>query len=125
MKAIRYPEQDFIIWGDGKQTRSFLYIDDCIEGVFRLIESDYQRPVNIGSDRLVTIDELADIVIKISAKNIVVKHDLSKPQGVRGRNADLTLVRKEVGWEPKFSLEEGLRRTYEWAIKRIDELINI
>jgi nucleoside-diphosphate-sugar epimerase len=125
MKAIRYPEQDFIIWGDGKQTRSFLYIEDCVEGVFRLIESDYQRPVNIGSDRLVTIDELADIVIKISAKNIVIKHDLSKPQGVRGRNADLTLVRKEVGWEPKFSLEEGLRRTYEWAIKRIDELINI
>jgi len=125
MKALRYPEQDFIIWGDGKQTRSFLYIDDCIEGVLKLIESNYQKPVNIGSDRLVTIDELAQIVIKISGKNITVKHDLSKPQGVRGRNADLTLVRKEVGWEPKISLEEGLRRTYDWAKVRVDELINI
>jgi GDP-D-mannose 3',5'-epimerase len=125
MKALRYPEQDFIIWGDGKQTRSFLYIDDCIEGVLKLMESNYQKPVNIGSDRLVTIDELAQIVIKISGKNIIVKHDLSKPQGVRGRNADITLVRKEIGWEPKVSLEEGLRRTYDWAKVRSDELINI
>jgi nucleoside-diphosphate-sugar epimerase len=125
LKALRYPEQDFVIWGDGKQTRSFLYIDDCIEGVLKLIESKYQKPVNIGSDRLVTIDELARIVIKISGKDITIKHDLSKPQGVRGRNADLTLVRKEVGWEPKISLEEGLKRTYEWAKARIDELINI
>ncbi|MCJ7654053.1 MAG: SDR family NAD(P)-dependent oxidoreductase [Dehalococcoidia bacterium] len=125
LKALRYPEQDFIIWGDGKQTRSFLYIDDCVDGVLKLMESNYLKPVNIGSDRLVTIDELAQIVIKISGKNITIKHDLSKPQGVRGRNADITLVRKEVGWEPKVSLEEGLRRTYEWAKVRIDELINI
>jgi len=125
LKALRYPEQDFIIWGDGKQTRSFLYIDDCVEGVLKLMESNYLKPVNIGSDRLVTIDQLAQIVIKISGKNITIKHDLSKPQGVRGRNADITLVRKEVGWEPKVSLEEGLRRTYEWAKVRIDELINI
>ena len=125
LKALRYPEQDFIIWGDGKQTRSFLYIDDCVEGVLKLMESNYLKPVNIGSDRLVTIDELAKIVIKISGKTITIKHDLSKPQGVRGRNADITLVRKEIGWEPKVSLEEGLRRTYEWAKVRIDELINI
>jgi nucleoside-diphosphate-sugar epimerase len=125
LKALRYPEQDFIIWGDGKQTRSFLYIDDCVEGVLKLMESNYLKPVNIGSDRLVTIDQLAQIVIKISGKNITIKHDLSKPQGVRGRNADIALVRKEVGWEPKVSLEEGLRRTYEWAKVRIDELINI
>lgn len=125
LKALRYPEQDFIIWGDGKQTRSFLYIDDCVEGVLKLMESNYLKPVNIGSDRLVTIDQLAQIVIKISGKNITIKHDLSKPQGVRGRNADITLVRKEVGWEPKVSLEEGLRRTYEWAKVRIAELINI
>ena len=125
MKALRYPEQDFVIWGDGKQTRSFLYIDDCIEGVLKLMESNYLKPVNIGSDRLVTIDELAQIVIGISGKNITVKHDLSKPQGVRGRNADITLVRKEVGWEPKTSLEEGMRRTYEWAKERLTELENI
>jgi nucleoside-diphosphate-sugar epimerase len=125
LKALRYPEQDFIIWGDGKQTRSFLYIDDCVEGVLKLMESNYLKPVNIGSDRLVTIDQLAQIVIKISGKNITIRHELSKPQGVRGRNADITLVRKEVGWEPKVSLEEGLRRTYEWAKVRIDKLINI
>jgi nucleoside-diphosphate-sugar epimerase len=125
MKALRYPEQEFVIWGDGKQTRSFLYIDDCIAGVLKLMESNYLKPVNIGSDRLVTIDELAQIVIRLSGKNITIKHDLSKPQGVRGRNADITLVRKEVGWEPKISLEEGMRRTYEWAKVRINELINV
>ena len=125
MKALRYPEQEFVIWGDGKQTRSFLYIDDCIAGVLKLMESNYLKPVNIGSDRLVTIDELAQIVIGLSGKKITVKHDLSKPQGVRGRNADITLVRKEVGWEPKISLEEGMRRTYEWAKVRLKELENI
>ncbi len=125
MKALRYPGEEFVIWGDGKQTRSFLYIDDCVEGVLKLMESNYTKPVNIGSDRLVTIDELARIVIDISGKKIIVKHDLSKPQGVRGRNADITLVKKEVGWEPKVSLEEGLRSTYNWAKARMDELLNV
>lgn len=125
LKALRYPEQEFVLWGDGKQTRSFLYIDDCVGGVLKLMDSNYMKPVNIGSDRLVTIDELAQIIIKISGKNIEVKHDLSKPQGVRGRNADITLVKKEVGWEPKVSLEEGLKRTYEWASKRMNELENV
>jgi nucleoside-diphosphate-sugar epimerase len=125
MKALRYPEQNFVIWGDGKQTRSFLYIDDCVAGVLKLMESDYLKPVNIGSDRLVTIDELSQIIIKISGKKITIEHDLSKPQGVRGRNADITLVKKEVGWEPKVSLEEGLKRTYDWAKVRMNELVNI
>jgi len=125
MKALKYPQQDYVIWGDGKQTRSFLYIDDCIEGVLRLMESDYTKPVNIGSDRLVTIDELAEITIKISGKKVEIKHDLSKPQGVRGRNADLTLVKKVLGWEPRVSLEEGLKRTYDWAQGRFAELENI
>ncbi|MCD6232360.1 NAD-dependent epimerase/dehydratase family protein [Candidatus Aerophobetes bacterium] len=102
------------IWGDGKQTRSFCYIDDCVRGTIMLMESDYDKPLNIGSDRLVTIDELADIIIKISGKKIDKKHDTSKPQGVRGRNADLTLVKKILGWEPKISLEEGLKKTYRW-----------
>ena len=125
LKALKYPEQDFVVWGDGKQTRSFLYIDDCVEGVLALMEGDYKEPVNIGSDRLVTIDELAKIIIKLSGKEIKIKHDLSKPQGVRGRNADLTLVKRVVGWKPKTSLEEGLRRTYEWARDRVAELENI
>ncbi len=107
-----------IIWGDGKQTRSFCYIDDAVRGTVMLMESDYDRPMNIGSERLVTIDELADIVIKISGKKITKKYDSSAPQGVRGRNADITLARKVVSWEPKVSLEEGLRKTYKWIEKQ-------
>jgi len=78
------------------------------------MESDYDRPINIGSDKLVTIDELADIIIKIPRKKITKKYDLSAPQGVRGRNADITLARKVLGWEPEVSLEEGLAKTYRW-----------
>ncbi|HDI78928.1 MAG TPA: NAD-dependent epimerase/dehydratase family protein [Desulfobacteraceae bacterium] len=107
------------IWGDGKQTRSYCYIDDCVRGTIMLMESDYDKPLNIGSDRLVTIDELADIVINISGKKITKRYNLNAPQGVRGRNADLTLVKKILGWEPQISLEEGLRRTYEW----IEEMV--
>jgi len=125
MKAIKYPEQDYVVWGDGKQTRSFLYIDDCIEAVLRLMDSDYTGSINIGSDQMVTIDELAEMTIKISGKKIEIKHDLSKPQGVRGRNADLTLVKKVLNWEPRVSLEEGLKSTYDWAKDRFAELENI
>jgi len=107
------------IWGDGKQTRSYCYIDDCVRGTIMLMESDYDKPLNIGSDRLVTIDELADIVINISGKKITKRYNLNAPQGVRGRNADLTLVKKVLGWEPQISLEEGLRRTYQW----IEEMV--
>ena len=107
------------IWGDGKQTRSYCYIDDCVRGTIMLMESDYDKPLNIGSDRLVTIDELADIVIKVSGKKITKRYNLNAPQGVRGRNADLTLVKKVLGWEPQISLEEGLRRTYQW----IEEMV--
>jgi len=102
------------IWGDGKATRSFCYVDDCIRGTVMLMESDYDKPLNIGSDRLVSVDSLADIIIKISAKKIVKSHDLRAPEGVKGRNADLSLVKKVLGWEPRTSLEEGLERTYHW-----------
>jgi nucleoside-diphosphate-sugar epimerase len=102
------------IWGDGKQTRSYCYIDDAVRGTVMLMESDRDKPINIGSERLVTIDELADIIIEISGKKIAKLYDLSAPQGVRGRNADISLARKALGWEPKVSLEEGLRRTYKW-----------
>ena len=103
-----------MIWGDGKQTRSYCYIDDCVKGTVLLMESDYDKPINIGSERLVTIDQLADMIIKISGKAVNKKYDLSAPQGVRGRNADITLARKILGWEPKITLEEGLARTYKW-----------
>jgi nucleoside-diphosphate-sugar epimerase len=102
------------IWGDGKQTRSFCYRDDAVKGTIMLMESDYNKPINIGSERLITIDELADMIIKISGKTITKEYDLTAPQGVRGRNADISLLRKVLGWEPKVSLEEGLAKTYKW-----------
>ncbi len=107
------------IWGDGKQTRSYCYIEDCLEGTISLMESDYNQPLNIGSDKLVTINELADIVIKISGKRITKKYDLNAPQGVRGRNADLILVKKVLGWKPEVSLEEGLKDTYDWINEHV------
>lgn len=108
------------IWGDGKQTRSYCYIDDAVEATILLMESDYSKPINIGSDRLVSIDELADIIIRISGKEITKTYNLNAPQGVRGRNADLTLARKVLNWQPKTSLEEGLAKTYKW----IEEQVN-
>jgi len=105
---------EITVWGDGKQTRSYCYIDDCVRGTVMLMESDYDKPMNIGSERLVTIDELADMIIKVSGKKITKKYDLSAPQGVRGRNADINLARKVLKWEPKVSLEEGLAKTYRW-----------
>ena len=109
------------IWGDGKATRSFCYIDDCVKGTVALMDSDYDKPLNIGSDRMVSVDELADIIIKISGKKITKTYDLSAPEGVKGRNADLTLVKEVLGWEPKVSLEDGLARTYEWISKRVNK----
>ena len=106
------------LWSDGKQTRSYCYIDDCIRGTIALMESDYDKPINIGSERLVTINDLADIIIKISGKKITKEYDLSAPQGVRGRNADISLARKVLGWAPKVSLEEGLTKTYRWIAKQ-------
>jgi len=105
---------EITIWGDGKQTRSYCYIDDCVRGTVMLMESDYDKPMNIGSERLVTIDQLADIITKASGKKITRKYDLTAPQGVRGRNADISLARKVLKWEPKVSLEEGLAKTYKW-----------
>jgi len=102
------------IWGDGKQTRSYCYVDDCVEGTIMLMESAYDKPLNIGSDRLVTINELADIIIKISGKKISKKYNLGAPQGVRGRNAELSLLKEVLHWTPKVSLEEGLKKTYQW-----------
>jgi nucleoside-diphosphate-sugar epimerase len=102
------------VWGDGKQTRSYCYIDDAIRGTVLLMESDYDKPINIGSDRLVTIDELVDMIIKIPGKTIIKKYDLLAPQGVRGRNADIQLAKKILGWEPIVSLEDGLANTYKW-----------
>ena len=107
------------IWGDGKQTRSYCYIDDAVEGTIRLMESDYDKPINIGSDRLISINDLADMAIKFSGKKIAKTYNLSAPQGVRGRNADLTLVKNVLNWEPKVSLEDGMAKTYKWIQQQI------
>ncbi len=111
------------IWGDGKQTRSYCYITDCLEGFYRLMQSDYRYPLNIGSDRMVSINELADIIIKISGKKLSKTYDLSKPQGVRGRNSDNTLCKKVLNWQPKIELEEGLKHTYEWIESQVKTLV--
>ncbi len=102
------------IWGDGKQTRSFTYIDDTIDGIFRLMESDVHEPINLGSSQLVTINGLVDMVEDIAGVKLERNYDLTKPQGVRGRNSDNTLILEKLGWEPSTTLETGLAATYEW-----------
>jgi nucleoside-diphosphate-sugar epimerase len=101
------------IWGDGEQTRSFCYIDDCVEGLHRLMRSEHREPLNIGQDRMVSINELADIIAAIAGIDVAKRH-VPGPQGVRGRNSDNTLLRLVLEWEPHVSLEEGLARTYDW-----------
>ena len=106
------------IWGDGKQTRSFCYIDDCITGIYKLMMSEFSEPLNIGQDRMVTIDKLVDIVSEaagIKVKKVYIKG----PQGVRGRNSDNSKLKKVLGWVPEISLEEGLRRTYQWIEEQV------
>jgi nucleoside-diphosphate-sugar epimerase len=102
------------IWGDGEQTRSFMYIEDCVEGLLRIMASDFDKPLNLGTDRLISINGLVDLVADIAGKKLVRQHDLSKPQGVRGRNSDNSLLRKVLGWEPSISLEQGLAVNYAW-----------
>jgi nucleoside-diphosphate-sugar epimerase len=107
------------VWGDGEQTRSYLYIDDCVEGVYRLMHSDYRQPLNLGTDRSVSINTLVDIVAAIAGKTVVKKHDRTKPQGVRGRNSDNRRMYAVLGREPAVSLEEGLTRTYGWIEEQL------
>jgi nucleoside-diphosphate-sugar epimerase len=107
------------IWGDGKQTRSFMYVDDCVEGVLRLMESDFSNPLNLGRDDLITIDSLYDLAFKISGKSLSKNYDLTKPQGVRGRNSDNTLIRSVLSWEPSISIEVGMAKTYNWISDRV------
>ncbi len=109
------------IWGDGKQTRSYCYIDDAVRATSMLMESDYDKPLNIGSDRLVSVNEVCELIISESGKAITREYDLSAPQGVRGRNADLTLATKILGWRPHISLEEGIGRTYTWIMSQLEK----
>ena len=106
------------IWGDGEQTRSFCYIDDCVEGIYRLMRSAHRDPLNLGTDRMVTINELAGIIAEIAGKRIAIRH-VDGPQGVRGRNSDNARLRQVLGWEPGVDLEEGLAPTYQWIAAQV------
>lgn len=109
------------VWGDGLQTRSYCYVDDCVEGIYRLMRSDYPHPLNLGQDRLISVNDLVDMVAKIAGKRVKKLHDLTKPQGVRGRNSDNTRLRQVLGWEPQLSLEEGMAQTYAWIRQQLIE----
>lgn len=119
--AMAQDEDKIEVWGDGNQTRSYCYIDDCLEGIYKLMTSDIRRPINIGSTQLVSINELIDIVAKTAGKRIKKQYDLTKPQGVRGRNSDNTQIKQLLHWEPSIKLEEGLKETYEWINKQVAE----
>jgi GDP-D-mannose 3', 5'-epimerase len=106
------------MWGDGKQTRSFLYIEECLEGVTRLMQSDFTGPLNIGSEEMVTINQLAQMVMNIAGKTIGVKH-INGPLGVRGRNSDNRLIEAQLGWKPTLPLREGLEFTYRWIDEQV------
>ena len=108
------------IWGDGKQTRTFMYIDDCIEGILAIMASDYSSPINLGTDHLVTIDELVDITCWVAGKKLTKVHKLDAPQGVRGRSSNNDLIKRVLDWEPNTPLETGLKQTYKW----IEEQLN-
>ncbi len=109
------------IWGDGKQTRSFLYIDDCLDAVQKLMNSDFTGPVNIGSEEMVTINQLAKYVSDIAGKKISIKHT-NGPLGVRGRNSDNNLIREKLNWQPKLNLKQGLEKTYKWISEQVNTL---
>jgi GDP-D-mannose 3',5'-epimerase len=118
-KVAQAPEQGEIeIWGDGNQTRSFLYIDECLEGSIKLMRSDFTGPVNIGSEEMVTINQLADMITSIAEKNLTKKH-IPGPLGVRGRNSDNRLIFEKLGWKPSLPLEDGLKITYAWIEKQV------
>ena len=130
-KVCEAPEDGNIeVWGDGKQTRSFLYVDECVEAVIRLMKSDFIGPVNIGSEEMVTINELAEIAIKISAKNVRIhnldgqefidKYGYECPTGVRGRNSENSLYREKVGWEVSLPLADGMKKTFHWINRQVN-----
>lgn len=112
--ALALEGDDIEIWGDGRQTRSFMYVDDCVEGLIRIMASEYRDALNLGTEELVTINKLVDLVCEVADKRLVKRHNLQGPQGVRGRNSDNSRLLQVLGWEPSILLREGLGRTYPW-----------
>src|SRR5271157_3681895 len=119
--ALVPDDGDIEIWGDGLQTRSFMFISDCVDGLLRLMASDYREPLNLGTEELVTVDQLVDMVCEIAGKELIKRHDLTKPQGVRGRNSDNSRLRTVLGWEPQTRLRDGLAITYQWIEQELEK----
>jgi len=119
--ALAHDGGEIEVWGDGEQTRSFMHVDDCVEGLVRLMASDHREALNLGTDQLVTVNQLVDMVCGIAGKRLRKCHDLSKPQGVRGRNSDNNRLRRVLGWEPSIPLERGLEVTYRWIESQVRE----
>lgn len=115
-------DHEILIWGDGRQTRSFMYIDDCVKGTQMIMHSDIREPINLGSDELVTINELVDIIEEIAGIELERTYDTTKPKGVNGRNSDNARIREHLGWEPEIRLREGMERTYEWIEEQLLEV---
>jgi GDP-D-mannose 3', 5'-epimerase len=120
-EAVLSGRHEIEIWGDGKQTRSFMYIDDCIDGTLKIMDGDIEEPINLGSSELVSIDQLVDIVEDIAGIELERQYDLSAPTGVRGRNSDNTMILDRLGWEPSLPLATGLERTYGWIYEELTE----
>ncbi|MBC8401393.1 MAG: NAD-dependent epimerase/dehydratase family protein, partial [Candidatus Marinimicrobia bacterium] len=114
IEAELYDKKDIVIWGNGEQTRSFMYIDDCIKGIFDIMYSDIEEPINLGSNEMISINQLVDIVEDIAGIELQRKYDLDAPIGVRGRNSDNTLIKKYLDWEPSIPSREGMQKTYDW-----------
>jgi nucleoside-diphosphate-sugar epimerase len=117
--ALAEPGGSIEVWGDGEQTRSFCHVDDCVEGIHRIMRSEYSSPLNLGTDRMVSVNQLARIIIDISGKPGIGIEHVDGPQGVRGRNSDNTRLREVLGWEPRVSLEEGLAPSYRWIEEQV------
>ena len=117
--ALAEDGSEIEVWGDGEQTRSFMYVDDCVEGLIRLMASNHREALNLGTDELITINRLVDLIARIAGKKINKCHNLTGPQGVRGRNSDNTRLREVLGWEPSLTLAEGLRKTYPWIESQV------
>jgi len=125
IEALRSGDHSIEIWGDGEQTRSFMYIDDCIKGTLMLAASDHAEPINLGSSELVSINRLVDIVEEIAGVKLHRRYKLDAPKGVRGRNSDNTLIRQVLGWEPSIPLRQGLEATYRWIEEEMDAQSNV
>jgi len=117
--ALASDGESIEIWGDGQQTRSYCHIDDCCQGIFKIMQSNYDQPLNLGSSELISVNDLVDLIAEVAGKKVVKKHNLNKPQGVRGRNSDNTRLKESLGWSPTTTLKQGITPTYYWIANQV------